>query len=208
MHFEEEAVTLVTVYDATHDNIGHLPPGQHAGYTTGTGGVAWTPEDWKAHPYAIRICQDTGASDRTADMLDVESGAATVDDVPGWAQDAHANRVKGVRPGQRWPGVYASLSKITPVANALVAAKITFAVYLWIADWSETTAQVDAQLADAGGPFPVVGVQYANRGAYDVSLFSAAWLSNVAGAPKPVSLRAEFDGLMAPLVAFAAKLPQ
>ena len=33
--------------------------------------------------------------------------------------------------------------------------------------------------AAASGPFPVIGIQYANAGAYDVSVFSQAWLQEV-----------------------------
>jgi len=178
-------MTLVTVYDATHDNIGHMPPGQHAGYTTGTPDIRWTAEDWAAHPVAVRIDQDPAASDKTADVLDVERGAATVADVVPWVQAAHANRAKGARPGQRWPAIYASQAALTPIANALKAAGIT-GVFFWVADWNLDAQQAGAEVAAAGGPWPVVGVQYRNAGLYDVSLFSSAWLTDVTPHPAPV----------------------
>lgn len=176
-------ITTVTVCDATHDNIGHLPKGMAAGYTTGHGGVPWTAADWKAHPGAVRICQDPGATDETADVLDVEAGAATVAHVARWAEAAAANIAKGARPGQRHPAIYMSLASITPVANALIAGGIHEGVGLWVANWNLNAAEATALVQHAGGPFPVIGVQYRNAGLYDVSQFSKDWLTAIAGAP-------------------------
>ena len=83
-------VTPVLVFDATHDNIGALPAGaQVAGYTTGTGThIRWTAADFAAHPGAVRIDQDPAASDPTADVLDIEAGAATPASAPGWVRRA------------------------------------------------------------------------------------------------------------------------
>ena len=179
-------MTIVTVYDCTHANLAAAPKGaQLAGYSTGSGGIAWTAADWAAHPGAVRIDQDPAASDHTADVLDVERGAAVLSDVAPWARAAHDSRSQGVRPGQRWPAIYASQANITPIANELKAAGIMSGVFLWMADWNLSQQQAGADLLGAGGPWPVVGVQFHDAGAYDVSLFSAAWLGNVAGAPKP-----------------------
>jgi hypothetical protein len=178
-------IATVTVCDAIHANTGHLPAGLAAGYTTGTGIVPWTAEDWKAHPGAVRICQDPGATDTTADILDVEAGAATLSDVTQWARGAAVNYAAAKRPGQRRPAVYMSLSAVTPVVNALIAGGITAGVSLWIANWNLTAAEATALVHLGGGPFPVIGVQYRNAGLYDVSEFSAPWLGAVSGAPAP-----------------------
>ena len=183
-------IATVTVCDAIRANIGHLPKGQAAGYSTGSGTVPWGAAEWKAHPGAVRICQDPGATDTTADVLDVEAGAATTGVAARWAKAAAADYAAGKRPGQRHPAIYMSLSKVTPVVNALIAGGIHSGVSLWIANWNLTLAEATALVAHAGGPWPVIGVQYANRGTYDVSVFSQAWLKEVsvtasAGPPVP-----------------------
>jgi len=176
-------IATVAVYDATHGGRGSLPPGQHAGYTTGTGIVPWTAADWKADPGAVRICQDPSASDTTADVLDVEAGAATIAGAARWAEAAAANVAAGKRPGQRHPAVYMSLASVTPVVNALIAGGIHSGPGLWIANWNLTEAEAAALVQVASGPFPVIGVQYRNAGLYDVSVFSGPWLAAVSGDP-------------------------
>src|SRR5208337_1446426 len=120
-------VTPVLVFDATHDNVGALPAGaQVAGYSTGTGThIKWTDADFAAHPGAVRIDQDPAASDPTADVLDIEAGAATPASAPGWV----------------------------------------------------TQAQATQMVMTASGPFPVIGVQFRNTPALDVSVFSSDWLA-------------------------------
>ncbi len=176
-------IATVPVYDAVHANIGHLPHGQAAGYSTGTGVVPWTAADFKAHPGAVRICQDPPASDTTADVLDVEAGAATIADVARWSEAAAANYASGKRPGQRHPAIYMSLSAVTTVVNALIAGGITEGPGLWIAHWGITEAEARALVQFAGGPFPVIGVQYRDAVTYDVSVFSVPWLTAVSGDP-------------------------
>ena len=174
-------IATVTVCDAIRANVCHLPKGMAAGYTTGSGVVPWGAAEWKAHPGAVRICQDPGATDETADVLDVEQGAATIGVAARWAEAAAANVAAGKRPGQRHPAVYMSLSMVTPVVNALIAGGIHSGVSLWVANWNLTEAEAAALVQHAGGPFPVVGVQYRNAGTYDVSVFSREWLGAVSG---------------------------
>jgi hypothetical protein len=176
-------IATVTVCDAIRVNVGHLPKGAAAGYTTGHGVVPWGAAEWKAHPGAVRICQDPGATDPTADVLDVEAGAATVGTCARWAEAAAANVAAGKRPGQRHPAVYMSLSSVTPVVNALVHGGIHSGVSLWVANWNLTEAEAAVLVAHAGGPFPIVGVQYRNAGTYDVSVFAKPWLDAVSGDP-------------------------
>ena len=178
-------IQIVAAHDCTTQNVDHLPPGElAAGYTTGHD-IAWTTPQWHAHPGAIRICQDYAATDRTADVLDVESGAATYSDCPGWATDAMANWDADTRPGQRKPAIYASANNITAVVDALVAGGVTSGVGLWVADWNWTEAQAVKDVQDAAGPFPIIGVQFADPGPYDDDVFDAAWVADVSGLPKP-----------------------
>lgn len=184
-------MTIATVLgaDATHDNIASLPKGQAAGYATGSAGVPWDAADWAAHPGAVHIAQAVDAvtdEHADADVLDVETGAATLADVAPWAKSALASYKAVARPGQRTPAVYASLNNITPVANALVAGGVTSGVGLWVAHWGLTVGQAEALVATAGGPFPIVAVQYNNAGAFDEDVFSVAWLANVSKKTPPV----------------------
>jgi peptidoglycan hydrolase-like protein with peptidoglycan-binding domain len=172
-------VTPVLVFDATHDNIGALPAGaQVAGYTTGTGThIRWTAADFAAHPGAVRIDQDPAASDPTADILDIEAGAATPASAPGWVRRALASRASQARPGQRAPAVYMSQSGVTEVVNALIAGGISSGAGLWIAHFGLTQAQATQMVINASGPFPVIGVQFRSTPAFDVSVFSSDWLA-------------------------------
>ena len=175
-------MSITIGYDAIRVNIGHLPPGaQVAGYSTGTGNVPWTAADWKAHPGAVRIDQDPAASDPTADVLDVENGAATVADCPGWVTRAIADFKAAKRPGQRWPAIYVNGSNIHNVANALSAAKLT-GIGLWLATWGTAEAQAISEVNSAGGPYPLVGIQFASGRYYDTDVWSAAWLADVSHA--------------------------
>lgn len=177
------AITLG--HDCIHANISHLPPGQAAGYTTGSPDIKWTDADWKAHLGAVRICQDNG-SDHTADVLDVEQGAASNADAPRWFMGALAAYHAGTRPGQRSPAVYTSASNVTPLVNALAAGGVKTGCALWVANWNlgEGSASVDVE--HAAGPFPVIAVQYASNVFYDSDVFSRTWLAAVsvkAGTP-------------------------
>lgn len=177
------AITLA--YDAIAANVGSLPPGQACGYTTGSGGIAWDSAMWSAHPGAVRIDQDSVASDGTADILDVERGAATPADCGPWAKRALAAFRAATRPGQRTPGIYCSASNVSSVVNALNAAGVTSGVGLWIADWNWTQAQAVQEVLAAAGPFPIIGAQFADAGNYDIDVFATAWLDHVSGTPAP-----------------------
>jgi len=172
--------SAVVGYDLISANIGHAPAGaQLAGYSTGSGSIPWTAAQWAAHPGTVRIDQDAAASDPTADVLDVERGAATLADCPGWAKRAVKDFTAAARPGQRWPAIYASASSITPVVNALIAGGVTSEVGLWVANWSFTKAEAFAEVLNAAGPFPIVAVQWASGAFYDTDVFSQRWLANV-----------------------------
>jgi hypothetical protein len=169
-------MSVVVVHDGIHANAGHLPPGQAAGYTTGSPAIAWTAADWNGHPDAVRICQDNG-SDHTADVLDVERYAAANGDAPGWYKAALASYRAAARPGQRAPAVYTSASNVSGLVNNLIAGGVTSGCGLWVANWNLTDALASAAVVTAAGPFPVIGVQWASLAAYDVSVFSGTWLA-------------------------------
>lgn len=174
-------MSIVLGYDVTHQFIDKAPKGQLAGYVTGSPDIMWTAADWAAHPGAVRIDQSpvNTALDESADVLDVEKGAATFADCAPWAKAALANFACAARQGQRRPAIYMSASNVTNVANALVAGGVTSGVGLWVADWNLTQAQAVQDVLTASGPFPVVAVQFTDSpGFYDVDVFSGAWLAD------------------------------
>lgn len=169
--------------DIIHANIDHAPAGQLAGYTTGTPDIVWPAGSWAAHPGSVRIDQDAAASDHTADVLDVERGAATIAEVPAWFAATLASYQTGKRPGQRYPAVYLSQSNVTPLANALVSAGHQFTPRLWVANWSAGLPAAEGAINTAAGPWPVIGFQYQSLQFYDLDVFSTQWLQAVSHAP-------------------------
>ena len=89
----------------------------------------------------------------TADILDVESGAATPGECPGWAKAALASYHQAPPGPASGPGVYMNLSTMTSVVNALAAAKIT-GIGLWIAHWDDHEPADAAQIMASVRPVP------------------------------------------------------
>ena len=69
--------------------------------------------------------------------------------------------------------------KIVAVANALIAGGVTQGVFLWVANWSLSEAQALAMITSAGGPFPVIGVQFRSGSFVDTDVWSKTWLDDV-----------------------------
>lgn len=181
------ALQVIDIFDTTTGKVNQLPPGQQAaGYTTGAG-VAWTPAQFAAHttPFpAVRIDQDSHAADPTADLLDVETGAATVPEIPGWLTLARASFNAVRRPGQRWPGIYCGLSNLDRAIAACNSAGLTgvpFAI-------PELTNRTDAvtKVSTATGPFPRIWQQYKFAVPFDSGIVSVDWLKNVSRIVPPV----------------------
>lgn len=188
-----DSAGAVNGFDAIRANISHMPKGaQHAGYTTGTDGsggtldIRWRNDDFNDDPGAVRICQDSGATDHTADVLDVESGAATIGDCAPWVHAARDSFDKATRPGQRKCAIYTSAANVSAVVNALIAGGVHSDVRLWVANWNLSDAQAIQEVVDAAGPFPIVAVQYSSGEFYDYDAFGVSWLEDVSGAINPV----------------------
>lgn len=181
----------VVGYDAIRVNAGSMPRGAqiYAGYSTGWGDVPWTEELFAQYATALGPClhydQDPAASDATADVLDVERGAATIADASWWAKRALSDFKSGRRPGQRTPAIYMSASNVTPVVNELISGGVTSGVGLVVANWSISEAQAVHDVLAAAGPFPIVGVQWADPGPYDIDILSRDWLLHQSGKPAP-----------------------
>lgn len=170
-------MSFVLAADAIFTNISTIPSGLvRVGYTTGSSNIKWPTSEFRATD--VRICQDNG-SDLTADELDVETGAATNIDACVWWPKAHENFVNAVRPGQRFPALYTDMNNLTPMVNALVNAKITSGPVLHLAQPGDTPLKAEDILAAAGGPFPVIGIQYQFAGSFDLDVYSESWYNNV-----------------------------
>ena len=177
-------VTAVTDgWDATGANLDAAPAGQGATYTTGDDGIAATAEQLRDHPGIVRICQDAGATDDTADVLDIERGAASITDAPGWIGRARKSFREGRRPGQREPALYMSAANVAGNLAVLNAAKVTFPVWLFVARWGVTRAFAADEVEHTHGDLPECGFQYHNHPDFDEDVWSAGWLANVSKAP-------------------------
>jgi len=172
---------ITAATDAPGFNFGALAKGtQVAGYTTGSGGIQWTADMWRQFPAAVRICQDSAASDHTADVLDVESGAATLAECAPWKKAAQKAFLTGARPGQREPAIYCSLSMVTSVVNALKTGGVDRCP-IWMAHFGIGVTAAENVLRASTGPYPIIGVQFANGPKFDSDLFLTPWLENVSG---------------------------
>lgn len=170
-------MTLATIqgFDVTAANYDARPTaGQIALYVTGTSAIVATAAMLDDNPSAITINQSGGSV--VADIYDVESGAVTLAELPGLINQARLARLTGN--GRRNPGVYCSEDNVTPVVNALTAAKLS-GVPLWIADYNYTSAQAVSELQSSSGPYPVIGYQYHDAGNYDEDVWLESWVSEV-----------------------------
>ena len=177
-------------WDCIHANIAHAPKtGQPGGYLTGSSMIVWTAADIAAHPGVVLYDQSPTVTDldTTADMLDMEQGAAGLEDIVPFITKARAHFNAATRPGQRWPGVYCSRSNVTSACNTMAAAGLT-GVPLAIAHYTFDRAGAQSEVANSGGPFPVVIRQYSDKGGggtYDLSVYSVPWLQNVSKKVSP-----------------------
>lgn len=191
-------VPTVLGFDVTGSNLSSAPGPdsglQAALYVTGSDGVPATQDQLNHYPTALRIAQwPVSSVDEAAiaDYFDAESGAITVAMLPSLCQDAITAYKAGTRPGQRWPAVYCGdNADPTEVANELNASGLgSELIGLVIVDWSLTVEEATAMVANASGPYPVVGVQYNNTGPngepYDLDVFSQKWVNDVSTVPQP-----------------------
>lgn len=182
------SVETIIGYDAEGKNEPVLPlDTQAAGYDTQEGsaaGIEWTPAQFARHtvPYpAVHIDQDPAASDYTWDVCDMEAGAFTPQDLPGHITRARQAFTDGIRPGQRWPGVYCSLDSVTDAVTELHNAGLSD-VPFHVADFSISEQEAVARVQNGSGPYPVVAYQFSDTafsGKADTDVWSVPWLTTV-----------------------------
>ena len=119
-----------------------------AGYLDGE--YAWTPDDWRRFPNAVKITITITATTQ-GDVLDVETGDATSGQAPGWVK---ARRMSGYVQ----PTIYCNRSTVQSVIGACTAEKLTLDVdyWIWLATLDGTTSYP---------PVPKGIVAYQDKGA-------------------------------------------
>lgn len=145
------------------------------GYANGR--YAWSQADWIRFGHIVHVSIDVNGSSPSADVLDVETGDATVSQAPSWARLHNAH--------SEFPAViYCSRSVLTPLFNAMAANGLQIGrdFKIWIATLDGTRA-----VPDMTG---VVAVQYAGEsqtgGHYDESIiYDDTWKATVPIPPQP-----------------------
>lgn len=178
------------------------PPAAIALYVTQVGGgsgfIAATPAQLAQYPDCIKIAQLPTGDPFWADVLDYEAGAANDQEVGDWAKGALESFKAGTHPGQRSPAIYLSASNVTHVVNLLIAAGVTSGIALIVANWNLTEPQAQADVIEAAGPFPIVGVQYRDPGPYDLDVWDRNWWLTRSGAVQPKGYGAPLDLVATP----------
>lgn len=151
------------MYDAIAANVGYIPHNAEmvAGYDTGTLDVGWTSAMWGMFPNAVKVHINQGYASPpkiTSNVIDVESGSWSPDQVPGLLanmEDAGVER----------PTVYCARNTIGFIP------KLPKVYDMWVA-WPGYAASV----APMQPGWNVVAVQYSYVGTFDISkVFDATW---------------------------------
>jgi hypothetical protein len=153
-----------------------------AGYSNGT--FAWPKASFNRFPDIPHVHIDVNGADPVgSDVLDVETGDATVNVAVAWTLAKHH-----LTPGAYPPIIYCNRSTLTPLFNAMNAAnlKVVKDFRLWVATLDGTKT-----LGDMTG---VTAIQYAGEaqthGHYDESIvYDRNWFSEIVP-PKKKAIRA------------------
>lgn len=156
-------MTVLTTVDTISKFVDNIPADfagiqQVNGYITEvgtTGDIKWTDANWHRFPHYVekRIAQ-LPDNDPAADILDVETGAATDKAAIDWVKMLHAKLQPAV--------VYVDKSNVASLYSALGAVGELDQTYIWLADWSLDENEAAALLGTEYGGFKVVGVQWAS----------------------------------------------
>lgn len=154
---------VLTAVDCIHTYVPNIPADNPAiqmvcGYITEVGTTAnikWDASDWARFPHydEVTIAQ-LPSNDPAADILDVETGAATDQAAVVWVRQRHDAGEAAV--------IYVDAANADDLYNSLHAAGETENVYLWLANWNLTMAQASALLGTVQHGLPVLGVQWAS----------------------------------------------
>jgi hypothetical protein len=137
--------------------IAALNPAKVAGYVTGSGGIAWSLQEWDMFPESrtgrVRIDQTPTLApfaQGNAEVADVENGAGTITE---FAVAAKARKLKGLR-----SAIYIQSSNANNAHAYFTQQGIISDVDWWIADWNLSETQAATEI----GKNNVVAVQWAS----------------------------------------------
>lgn len=176
-----------TMYDATAATALQIPMSAQmvAGYDTdhsASQSIKWSATLWAMWPNAthVHICGD---GTDVGDVLDIESGAASLDQIVGWLLARHAHT--GI-----WKSLYYSYSLDSDVQTVLRDAGLDSALIpKWIAWYND-----NASLTDVQSVVGVVAKQYTNGDAYDTSIVLDYWPGvDPAPVPPPLPIPEDYD---------------
>lgn len=168
--------------------IAGLNPAKVAGYVTGSGGIAWSLQEFDMFPETrtgrVRIDQTATLymfAQGNADVADVENGAGTIQE---FAAAAIERKAKGLR-----SAIYIQSSSANNAHAYFTSKGIISEVDWWIADWNLNEAQASAEI----GKNNVVAVQWASPTSNPDTLIPGSKLTLVqAGVDLSVALEAWF----------------
>lgn len=156
-------MTVLTAVDTIHAYVNNIPADSTAiqqvnGYITEAhpgDGIQWTTSDFDRFPhYVKKTIAQLPYHDPAADILDVETGAATDPEAVLWVQGRHA--------AKQAAHIYVDKNNVPALFDALKAANELEQTYLWLADWSLNETEARTILGTDFGGFRVEMVQWAS----------------------------------------------
>lgn len=163
-----------TMYDAL--NTGGIPAGAEI--------AAWYPYDTRNHdgpPKAARMVLGIDNSSNGAHpdchIADIEPGAMWPPSVaPGWVSECR----------QPFPTTYCDLDNTPALFGAMHGVLRVW--YLWVAAWTQSGLPAVPSVPGLPASCRLIGAQYRNASAYDLSIVTADyWYPYVGAGPGPVS---------------------
>jgi hypothetical protein len=112
-------------FDAIHDHVSYIPEDAFAvgGYVNGA--FAWTVSDWLRFPNSYQIRINVTGDPNRGNALDIENGAATVEDIVPW--------LKTRGPAVKGPLIlYASRTNTKAVITERNKVPEIKGVYMWV----------------------------------------------------------------------------
>lgn len=154
------------MYDAINSQAATIRrlwrPGDLAAWYVAGNSYIWTQAERALFPAAALVSVTLTASYLGADVLDRERGGAAIDAVAGWIRAKRAE-------GYERPTTYCSLVDVPAIREETAELILDRDYDLWVADWDGSTALPP-------GVSLAAAKQYADRGAYDVSVvYDAGW---------------------------------
>lgn len=156
---------VLTTVDTIHRYVPNIPADDPAiqavcGYVTEVGGpggdIEWTSADFGRFPNYVKhtICQLPAGNPAGAEIIDLETSAATDAEVVRWVKARHDAKLPA--------HIYADVANVPGVRQAVYGAGEQDQTYLWLANWNLDEQEATALLGTMYEGFMVEGVQWAS----------------------------------------------